>query len=733
MIACLVLAEPGTAQETALPDRPADRPRVGLVLGGGGARGAAHIGVLAELERLRVPVDVIVGTSMGAIVGGLYAAGSTTDELEQLIRTLDWNRSLSDGGARADLSFRRKQDDADYPVRFELGVRDGELLLPQGVIQGQYLDLVLRELTIETSHVEDFDDLAIPFRAIATDLVNGTPHVMGEGDLALAIRASMSVPGAFAPVEVDGHLLVDGGLVGNLGVEVMQQMDVDVVIAVDVEFPLYPEDQLVSAVGISEQVLTILIRKETERQIEKLHDDDILIRPELGVFASTDFAGSPETIAPGAVATRALADELRRYAVDDGAFARYQARRTASPPREEDTLDFVRVEVDGQPSPILRERRVSLEPGTPVDFDVLASQASELYGLGVFEKVGYRLVEEDGRLGAVYTATSKRWGPGYLRFGLAVEDDFEGGTAFNLAARYWRPGLNALGAEWRTDIRVGTEPGFATEFLQPLRTASPLFVAPRFEIGQRNFNAFISGAPVAQLRLTEYELGVDLGMELGTWGELRLGVYGGESDAHVKVGDPGLPDFDVRTGGIRTRLLVDTLDDAQFPRTGLQASLTVDLSRPGLGADRSYDTAALSVDKAWSRGRSTFVAGLHAGTSLDVRSALQDHFALGGFLRLSGLERDEITGPYAGLARLVWYRRVGEATGDVFELPVYVGASLETGNAWQVRDAIGADSLVTNGSVFLGLDSYFGPVYLAAGLAEGGHTNFYLFLGTVPR
>lgn len=214
------------------------RPRVGLVLGGGGARGGAHIGVLKELERMRIPVDAIAGTSMGAIVGGLYATGMSAAELESLIGSLDWAGALTDKPDRADLSFRRKQDDAQVPVDFELGLRGASLVLPKGVVQGQKLDLLLRELTLGVSHVHDFDELPIPFRAIASDIEKGEIYVMERGDLARAIRASMSVPAVFTPVRIDGRLLVDGGLVGNLPVDVMQAMGVDIVIAVDVEFPL---------------------------------------------------------------------------------------------------------------------------------------------------------------------------------------------------------------------------------------------------------------------------------------------------------------------------------------------------------------------------------------------------------------------------------------------------------------------------------------------------------------
>jgi predicted acylesterase/phospholipase RssA len=301
---CVLLAPSLVAGQP--PDDPSatERPRVGLVLGGGGARGAAHIGVLKELERLRVPIDAIAGTSMGAIVGGLYASGRSATELEELVASLDWAVALSDESNRENLSFRRKQDEREVPIDFNVGIQGTDIVLPKGAIQGQKLDLLLRDLTKDVSHVHDYDDLPIPFRAIASDIEHGEPWVMGEGDLARSIRASMSVPAVFAPVVVDGRLLADGGLVGNLPIEVMRDMDVDVIIAVDVAFPLYSRDELDSALTISEQIVTILIGKETRRQVELLGAGDILIRPELGQFSSSDFGSITNAVEPGAQATR---------------------------------------------------------------------------------------------------------------------------------------------------------------------------------------------------------------------------------------------------------------------------------------------------------------------------------------------------------------------------------------------------------------------------------------------
>ena len=710
----------------------AERPRIGLVLGGGGARGAAHIGVLQELERQRVPIDAIAGTSMGAIVGGLYASGMSATELEQVVSTLDWAAALSDKAPRKDLSFRRKQDDAHYPINFELGLRGTELLLPMGVIQGQKLDLILRELTIDVSMVSDFDDLPIPFRAIATDIERGEPYVMGEGDLAQAIRASMSVPGVFAPLRLGDRLLVDGGIVGNLPIDIMRDMDVDIIIAVDVEFPLYSGDELDSALTISEQMLTILIRKETLRQIESLGDDDILIRPALGTFASTDFAHIREAIEPGARAAQARTGKLAQLSVSADEFAAYLDRR-AQRPGLDDRLDFVRVTHDSRVSPRKIKSRLDAEAGDRINAKSLADDAGRLYGLNLYEQVSYSLIEEEGAMGVEFQARSKSWGPNVLQFAVALENDFEGTTAFNLGTRLTMADLNARGAEWRTDLRLGTDPALLSEFYQPFGGASEFFVAPRIELEQYNIQAFANEAAVARYRISQSEIAADLGAEIGTWGEFRIGPYRGNGRGKVKVGDPAIPDIDFDTGGILSRLRIDTRDNAQFPRRGVRAELSWNRSSSQMGADQSFDAVETDIDATWSRGSNSLQLGLSYATSIDADDAIQDFFPLGGFLRLSGLERDEIAGPHAALARLVYYRRVGESAGGLFDVPIYLGASAELGNVWQSRSDISFDSALFNGSIFAGLDTMLGPVYLAAGFGEGGRANFYLFIGSPPR
>jgi len=735
-ILAAVLAMPANvaAQETTpVPGAaPPDRPRVGLVLGGGGARGAAHIGVLRELERLHIPIDAIAGTSMGAIVGGLYASGKSPAELEQIVASTDWADGLSDEPDRSDLRLRRKQDEQHYPINLDLGLHRGELKLPLGLVQGQKLDLILRELTVDVSHIRDFDQLPIPFRAIAANIETGERHVLGQGDLATAIRASMSVPGVLSPARVDGHLLVDGGLVGNLPIDVIREMDVDVIIAVDVEFPLYAADDLESAIAISEQMLTILIRNETVRQIESLGAGDVLIRPQIGNYGSANFADILTTIEPGAVAARDAEPHLQVLAVDEDAYAAWREKHRTRQAVEGD-LAFVRVEHDSNLATDVIESRLGVSAGDPIDAQRLSAEARRMHGLNVFEKVNYRLAEENGETGVVFDARAKSWGPNFLRFGVSLEDDFEGATTFDLRARLIRPAVNRYGGEWRADLRVGTEPQLFSEFYQPFRLDQRFFAAPYVDFDQSNVNLFAGQDIVARLRLTELTGGIDLGAEIGNIGEFRLGAFRGIGEAPVIVGDPSISDPDFETGGLRARMRFDTLDAPWFPRRGLRADIEWRQSLPGFGADHRYDTIEFEIEAVASRGKSTFGFGIDYSTTLSFDGALQDLFRLGGFQRLSGFETGAISGPHAAVAKLMFYRRIGTSAGGLFEVPSYIGASVEAGNIWQSRSDMSFSSMLIHGSLFLGMDTYIGPVILGAGAGQNGYSNFYLFIGAPPQ
>src|SRR6202047_2210668 len=307
LVGALLMSSAWGADVAPAPDPiPSVRPRICLVLSGGGARGMAHIGVLKILEELKVPIDCIAGTSMGAVVGGLYASGMTAAQIEATMRSLDWQEAFRDAPPRRDLAFRRKQDDRNFLVRLPLGLKHGRVLLPKGLIQGQKLQETLRQLTLPFSNSTDFDLLPTPFRAVATDLLTGNAVLMDKGDLAIAMRASISAPGVFAPVETQGRVLVDGGLAENLPVDVARQMHADILIVSDVSFPLQSRSALDSALSISNQMLAILVRKDADRQRATLGPSDLLVEPVLGPASSTDFTAANSTIAAGENAARAM-------------------------------------------------------------------------------------------------------------------------------------------------------------------------------------------------------------------------------------------------------------------------------------------------------------------------------------------------------------------------------------------------------------------------------------------
>src|SRR6188508_435993 len=320
LLICLGL---GTAQPQAA------RPRIGLVLSGGGARGAAHIGVLKVLEENRVPIDAIAGTSMGAVVGGLYASGLSAADIERVMTSVDWQDAFRDRPARKDLNFRRKLEDQNFLVKFPLGLKGRRFRLPRGLVQGQKLTQLLRGLTLPVAQVQDFDDLAIPFRAVATDIVTGDRVVLDHGDLTTAMRASLSAPGVFAPVEIDGRLLVDGGLSSNLPVDVAREMGVDVLIVVDCGFPLLERNKLDSVATVTNQMLAILIRHNASEQRKTLGERDVIIDPALGDFSSLDFSDHEKAMNIGEQAARGAEARLAALGVPAAEFQRIVAARAA--------------------------------------------------------------------------------------------------------------------------------------------------------------------------------------------------------------------------------------------------------------------------------------------------------------------------------------------------------------------------------------------------------------------
>ena len=703
----------------------APRPKVGLVLSGGAARGLAHVGVLKALEEQGIHIDAIAGTSMGAVIGGLYASGYKIDELEKLALGIDWKEALSDAPEREDVPFRRKQDDRDFLVKQKLSFRDdGSLGLPLGVIQGQNLALLLESLLAHSSDIRDFDKLPIPFRAVATDIVNGEKVVFRKGHLPQVIRASMSIPAVFAPVEINGQLLVDGGMVDNIPVDVAREMGVDIVIVVDIGTPLRGRKQLNTVFDILNQSITLMTRSNSEVQLASLKPDDILIQPALASYGTTDFGRALDIINAGYRATQVM--EKRLAGLRQSTDVQLAEARTA----EERTpvITAIKIENDSKIGDSVIRYYIRQPVGEPLDLGRLQRDMGTLYGLDYFDQVQYRVVHKGQERTLVISARGKRSGTDYLRLGLNLSDDMRGDSAFNIGASYRINGINQLGAEWLTRVQLGDKQELYSEFYQPLDAGSRYFVAPYINARSQNVEAILDNDPIAEYRLERYGFGLNFGRQIGNSGEIRVGVGEAWGEANVRIGDQDLPSTSFNEGFYDIKYSFDSLDNVYFPHSGEDIALSVRQFEPGLGSDERYRQWEFKLDKALSSGPDTWILGGRYGRTLDTANVVTSSFLLGGARQLSGFREDAISGQNISLMRAVYYRRLTPRSYLPFDFPLYAGASLERGRAWN-NDNEFDSGYINAASIFIGFDTPLGPLNFSYGFNDDDQKALYLNLG----
>ena len=701
------------------------QPKIGLVLSGGAARGLAHVGVLKALEEQGIRVDAIAGTSMGAVIGGLYASGYKIDELEKLALDIDWQEALSDDPPREDIPFRRKQDDRDFLVRQKLSFRDdGSLGLPLGVIQGQNLSLLLESLLAHSSDIRDFDKLPIPFRAVATDIVNGDKVVFRKGHLPQVIRASMSIPAVFAPVEINGQLLVDGGMVDNIPVDVAREMGVDRVIVVDIGTPLRPRKQLTTVFDILNQSTTLMTRSNSEVQLASLTPDDILIQPALSAIGATDFGRSQDIISAGYRATQALAPRLAdfRHPAD------VQLDIARTPEERTPVITAVKIENDSKIDDAVIRYYIRQPVGEPLDLGRLQRDMGTLYGLDYFDQVQYRVVHKGKERTLVISARAKRSGTDFLRLGLNLSDDMRGDSAFNVGASYRVNGINRLGAEWLTRVQIGDKQELYSEFYQPLDVGSRYFVAPYINAQSQNVESILDNDPIAEYRLERYGFGLNLGRQIGNSGEIRVGIGEAWGKADVRIGDQDLPSVSFNEGFYDIKYSFDSLDNVYFPHSGEDIGLSVRQFDPALGSDDRYRQWEFHLDKALSFGPDTWILGGRYGRTLDKAEVVTSSFLLGGARQLSGFRQDAISGQNISLMRAVYYRRLTPRSYLPFDFPLYAGASLERGRAWN-NDNDFDSGYINAASIFIGFDTPLGPLNFSYGFNNDDQKALYLNLG----
>lgn len=707
------------------------RPKIGVALSGGGARGGAHMGVLQVLETLRVPIDVIVGTSFGALIGGLYASGLSVNAIQQRVLNADLEKKFISDIPRDALSFRRKQDDAELLVKYRLGIKDRKLQFPRGLISGQEFRLWLDEVLFPVRGVNDFDDLPIPFRCVTTDILSGDQLIMAQGDLPTAIYACMAVPGLLPPVEQGARLLVDGGLVNNLPVDVARALGADIVIAVDIGTPFATRDELDSALSILNHLPRLMVRGNTEATLKSLRDDDILIQPALTDIASGNFGQLDEAMIAGRAATRARTDKLKALRLSPRRYAQHLDARPR-PATDRPVVDFVRIETTSSYREAYLQSFLRLRPGEVLDPEELEADLREIYALGAFESVDYELVADQGQTGVVIQAIEKRTGRNFLRFGFGIEDNFDNINVYSAAVSYTMTQLNPWGAEWRSELRLGSVRRFFSELYQPLGATSRFFVNPFFEWQQRRVQLYDKGEAIGSEAITTLEAGVGIGRTLGRWGQFSLSYAGGigrEDPDVFDVFDVFEPvDFDV--GAFTMSLAVDTLDSLDFPHYGSSALLAWRAGREALGEDDNNDTVLIDWFQANAWGRNTLGTWITAASTLDDQSPSRNDLTAGGFLDLSGFQTDELSGRHLGVARALLYRRLrGGPLASLVNTPIYLGGSLEWGNLWLDSDDITLRHFLLAGSAFFGAETVIGPVFFAGGYAEGGHAAVYLSVG----
>ena len=735
-MALTLSAATGIAQEVA--PAPAvealKRPKIGLVLSGGGVRGMAHIGVLRVLQELHVPIDLVVGTSIGAVVGGAFASGRSIEELEDFVRSTDWQAILADRPPRQALSFRRREEDLILPSRIELGLhRATGVSLPPSAAGNSALEFALERLVKPEQTEAPISQLSLPFRAVATDLLSGDMLEMIDTPLFLAMRASMAVPGVFTPVRINGRQVVDGGLVRNLPIDVARKMGAEIIIAVNVGSPLLEEREINSAVGVANQMLQILTTQNVAHSLKELRPDDVLIDPDLGNIAFMDFGRHQEAVASGQRAAFAAHERLRELAIHPDDYAALELRRqqTGELASQSSRLPLASLEIRGaqRSNPLALKAEIDLPLSEPVSIGDIQKASAQLYGRGDFERIDTQISDEKGQRHVTLNVSEAEWASSRLRFGLQLYSDFDDANRFSVSLMHVWTWLNPWGAELRTNASIGDKRWFGSEYFQPLGAGSPWFLSGEFHTQASSLDLFNSqGLRTSRLSADSAATSFALGRQLSNWGDVRLGM--GNLRARARLTIPENPAVEPLDGTYSRRFLqmrVDTLDSLAFPTRGMLFDLSM---------DELKDKDKYSVGRLELRALGALREGVWAGHVYGELSASSVGTTgdLGGFLRLSGSPQGSLSGRVVAMTRLVMARQIAQMPVGLGGA-IRAGFSLEAGTILRASEnrlfafALPESKLAASG--FIAMDTRFGPFYLAAGSTYQGRSSVYLFLGPI--
>ncbi len=717
LAALLLLASASFASAT-------ERPRVGLVLGGGGARGAAHIGVLEVLEQLRVPVDCVAGTSMGALVAGAWSAGLDSATMRSEMASANWGDMFMDNPGYDDVNYRSKRLTQRYLPGSETGVSAQGAAGPPGVVSGQKIKLFFNQLVRADAGERAIESLALPLSIIATDIGSGERVVYRDGSLTLAMQASMSVPGLMAPLEYRGRKLVDGGLVDNLPVrEVRERCNAQVVIAVNVGSPLLKAGDISGLLSVSAQMVAILTEQNVTQSRASLTPRDIYIQTDLTGLSAADFERSAETADRGRAATQAMAGALQPLAVDEVSYAAWRAQHAVAPTAQV-RIDAIEVAGLNKVNPATLTRYLQQKIGAPLDTPGLNRDLLRAYGDGYYERVDYTLLRQHERNVLRILPSEKSWGPDYVRLGLNLNSSLSGGSTYSLRAAYQKTWLNPLGGELLLSAELGSDTGVAAEWYQPLDPAQRYFVETLGSVRRENTAIYVDDQRISSYRDNVSRLDLVGGINIGLLGQARLGWREEQRTVRLDTGLPTLPIEPLRVSGWLASLELDQLDQLYFPSRGWSMRASWFES-----THADYSRLALGLNGAYSMG--DWVMGLRASYdgSTHGRLPLQDSAKLGGFLNLSGFAAGQLLGDKVAYAHARGERIVGRMPlglrGDM-----RLGLALEAGRVGEPLSEPNRSGWLNSALLYAGGETSFGPVYIGLGRSSSGSTNAYLFIGT---
>jgi NTE family protein len=710
------------------------RPRVGVAFGGGSARGLAHIGVIRWLEEHRVPIDLVAGTSMGGLVGGSFATGLDAAELNDLLSTLDWNAMFGSSNF-AYKNIRRKTDARAFPSRIEFGIQGG-LVPPTALNNGQQVDMLLSRITAPYYGIESFNELPTPFSSVAVDLVQAKPVILNRGSLAQAMRATMSLPLIFPPVELDGQLLVDGGAMNNVPADVVRAMGADRVIAVNVGELDDAKEIDDTMLGLAGATIDAMMRDSTRKAMAGA---DVVINVPLTDYGSLDWRRSDELAEEGYRAAEALRDQLLPLALGDAEYGRWKAARQDRRRRTLPTPTFV--EVEGVAAADSRRMRAVLRRhvGTSLDIPELEKDITILTGVDRYDAITWRMVQNDaGSAGLIVRGRPKMYAPPFMMLGINMENTTSSDFHLTLTGRYLTYGFPTSGAELRVDGTIGSNPAVGAELYLPIG-ASPLFVAPSATLTTSTFDIIRDDEVLARYNQRFERLGLAVGTNLGAKSDLRLGAFVGHTKAQIDVGDPIFPQLSGRETGAQLAWRYDSQDSPVVPSQGALISASVSqvfdnpdiiLSDSTVPFDDRITQLSAAGTRFWSLGplNRVFATG-GFGRTWNGDPLPHNQFVLGLPFHLGAYETGELFGPNYYAVSGGYLRQVARLP-DFIGGPIFAGAWLENADAFEAWNEARWRS---NASVGLVMDTIIGPVMLGGSAGFDGRWRTFVGIGRLVR